>query len=98
MIFPSIFKSNRATNFFSDISYPLYIIHGVAGYMGLRLLLEIGFPIWIAMVLVVSIIFGLSWLLHIWIELPSRRLGKYLDGQSSAWWGKLKVRPSSEMV
>lgn len=75
---PKLFKSNRFFDFFANISYPLYIIHGVAGYVALRILLEMGFKAWVSLLIVTfSIIFS-SWLIHILIESPSQRAGKRL--------------------
>ncbi|WP_206202201.1 acyltransferase family protein [Tepidiphilus succinatimandens] len=76
--FPNIFKSNRVFDFLADISYPLYVIHGVAGYVALRILLDMGFRAWASLLIVTIICLFLSWLLHVLIESPSQKLGKRL--------------------
>ena len=41
--FPVLFRRTKVGEFFANISYPLYVVHGVAGYATLRLLIETGF-------------------------------------------------------
>jgi peptidoglycan/LPS O-acetylase OafA/YrhL len=76
--FPKLFKSNRVFDFLADISYTLYVIHGVAGYVALRIMLDMGFKAWSSLLIVTSTCLFLSWLLHILIESPSQKLGKQL--------------------
>lgn len=81
--FPRLFGSNRLFIFFADISYPLYVIHGVAGYVVLRMLGEIGVPSWLAIPLVVSLCMFVAWLLHVYVESPTQRFGKTLGKKIS---------------
>lgn len=76
--FPNIFNSNRLFEFLADISYPLYVIHGVAGYVALRIMLEKGFKAWLALLVVTASCLIFSWLLHVGVESPSQKLGKKL--------------------
>lgn len=76
--FPNLFKSNRVFDFLADISYPLYVIHGVAGYVALRIMLDMGFKAWSSLLIVTAACLFLSWLLHVLIESPSQKLGKQL--------------------
>lgn len=62
----------------SDISYPLYVIHGVAGYSLLRILLDMGLKPWVSLLITTFIAVLLAFLLHKLIELPSQKLGKRL--------------------
>lgn len=73
-----LFQSNRIVNFMSDISYPLYVIHGVAGYSLLRILLDMGLKPWVSLLITTFIAVLLAFLLHKLIELPSQKLGKRL--------------------
>lgn len=79
--FPNIFKSNRVFDFLADISYSLYVIHGVAGYVALRIMLDMGFKAWSSLLIVTTTCLLLSWLLHVLIESPSQKLGKRLAGK-----------------
>lgn len=74
--FPSFFRSNPVFDFFANISYPLYVIHGVTGYVGLRILLDLGVKAWVALIIVTCSAFLLSWIIHKAIESPSRTVGK----------------------
>lgn len=79
--FPDVFRANKVTNFLADISYPLYVIHGVAGYVVLRIMLDRGVRVWLALCIVTSMAFLLAWLIHLSIEQPSRVLGKKIGGK-----------------
>ncbi len=76
--YPSIFKSNIVFDFFANISYPLYVIHGVAGYIALRILLDSGVKNWAALLIVTSTCFLFAWILHKLIEQPSQAISKRL--------------------
>ncbi|QKC86064.1 acyltransferase [Mesorhizobium sp. NZP2077] len=76
--FPRVFRSTRIGDFFADISYPLYVIHGVAGYAALRVLLDLGAKAWVSLAIVTAGAIALAWLLHITVEIPSHNLGKRL--------------------
>ncbi|TPL49242.1 acyltransferase [Mesorhizobium sp. B2-4-4] len=76
--FPQLFQRTRIGDFFADISYPLYVIHGVAGYVGLRVLLDLGVKAWLSLIIVTAGATGLAWVLHVVVETPSHNLGKRL--------------------
>ncbi|CAM2839754.1 acyltransferase [Legionella steigerwaltii] len=82
-IFPHFFKANRVFNFLARISYPLYVIHSIAGYVALRMMLDMNFKTWLSLLLVFITSLLLSWFLHIFIELPSRTLGQKLAAKLS---------------
>lgn len=74
--FPALFGSGKVVDFLANISYPMYVVHGVAGYVGLRLLLEKGVLGWVALLLVTSLCILLSWGVHRLIEIPSQLVGR----------------------
>lgn len=76
--FPNLFKSNRLFDFFAKISYPLYVIHGVSGYVALRIMLEVGVKAWVSLIVVTGCAIAISYLLHRYIERPFQNLGKSL--------------------
>ncbi|TPN34810.1 acyltransferase [Mesorhizobium sp. B1-1-6] len=76
--FPQLFQRTRIGNFFADISYPLYVIHGVAGYAGLRVLIDLGVKAWLSLIIITAGATGLAWVLHVVVETPSHNLGKRL--------------------
>jgi len=77
-----LFRPWRITEFFADISYPLYVVHGVIGYVTLRLLLHKGWSSSLAVVTTTALILGLAWVLHRGLELPTHKWGKRL---ASRW-------------
>lgn len=76
--FPQLFPSRAVGDFFADISYPLYVIHGVAGYAALRVLLDLGMKAWVSLAVVSVGAVGLAWILHVIVEVPSHNFGKRL--------------------
>lgn len=76
--FPQLFVSSRLTDFLADISYPLYVVHGVAGYVALRVLLDKGCAVWGSLLVVTGASVVISWLLHVGVERPTQSLGKRL--------------------
>lgn len=73
---PQFFRSNRVVKFFADISYPLYVVHGIFGYVLMRILLEFGTPVLVVLPAAIAFALGLAWLLHITIEKPSLSITK----------------------
>ncbi len=76
--FPHFFKANPVVNFLADVSYPLYVIHSIAGYVALRVMLDMNFKVWTALTLVFIASLLLSWFLHRFIERPTQKFGKKL--------------------
>ncbi|WP_238584416.1 acyltransferase family protein [Legionella gratiana] len=74
--FPYFFKTNPLFKFLADISYPLYIIHCISGYVFLRILLDKGINTGLSLIMVSTIAMMLSWFLHLFIEKPSQALGR----------------------
>jgi peptidoglycan/LPS O-acetylase OafA/YrhL len=74
----AIFRPTRITEFFADISYPLYLIHGVIGYAAMRVLLDFGSPAGLALALTFCGVVGLATLLHIAVEAPTHQWGRRL--------------------
>jgi peptidoglycan/LPS O-acetylase OafA/YrhL len=77
-VFSNRWPPNRLLAFCADISYPLYVVHGIAGYVALRIMLAHGIAPVVALLLALSGALVISWLLHIAVELPTHRLGQHL--------------------
>lgn len=72
-------KYSSILNFFADISYPMYIIHGVVGYALLSFLYKYQPYPYLVLLEVFLIVIGLSYLLHRLIELPFNEIGHKLS-------------------
>ncbi len=77
-IFKYSFYSSNILKFLSKISYSLYIIHGIFGYVILRILIEIGTPVLLAILSTLCCVLGVATILNYFIELPSQKIGKKL--------------------
>jgi peptidoglycan/LPS O-acetylase OafA/YrhL len=76
--FRNRFKPNGVLNFFAEISFPLYVIHLSAGYALMHFLF--GHQPYSLLVFIETLIvfIFLAYLLHIYVEVPSNRLGHLL--------------------
>jgi len=88
-IYQKQFKEKRTLNFFADISYPLYVVHGVAGAVLLRFLLEERLPPLLSLTITIMTAIGVATLLHYFIERPIQRIVKQLN------WFKIQIKPLS---
>lgn len=79
-IFRARFRRLPVLDFLADISYPLYVVHALAGFTLLKLAMALGLPFGPAVSLVIGLIILLSWLVHVAIETPSNKLGKKMAG------------------
>lgn len=74
--FPRVFPSNRLFNYLADVSYPLYAIHCVGGWVFIRILLDFNLPAWLAITITTVCAYALATVLHHWIEVPMQQYGK----------------------
>lgn len=78
MSYPQFLRSNKLLDAVAAISYPLYVVHGVAGYVILRWLYAAEVPAWASILLTTAITFAVATALHVLVEKPSQRVGKRL--------------------
>ncbi|EPE95701.1 acyltransferase [Rhizobium grahamii CCGE 502] len=79
--FQRYFASNAFTKFFASISYPLYVVHAVAGYSLLLVLQNIGMRSSLALIVATSFAIGAAYLLHRFVEKPTQKLAKRLKSR-----------------
>ena len=79
----SVFKW-RCVRFVADISYPLYIVHGLNGYILMTALYDAGIQPWLCFVIAVFAAFAAAWLLHRFVEEPVGRLASRWLRRSAA--------------
>jgi peptidoglycan/LPS O-acetylase OafA/YrhL len=77
----------RPFRFLADISYSLYLVHPLLGYVTMRLLMASGVPYLIAFPVALSLVIGLATLMYLYVEAPLIAVGKRL---SKAWFGVRK--------
>jgi len=58
------------------ISYPLYVVHGIMGYVTMRILLDFGVTPGAAILIAFAWAVLVSTTLHVLVELPTQRIGK----------------------
>lgn len=66
----------RPFRFLADISYPLYVVHPLVGYVTMRLLIVSGLPYPLALLAALALIFATAFAIHVYVEAPSIALGK----------------------
>ncbi|MCB6182155.1 acyltransferase [Leeia sp. TBRC 13508] len=66
------------TRWLADVSYPLYCVHAVSGYILIRCLLMWGVPAVVAILLAAANALILATLLHRYLEVPSPQWGRSL--------------------
>jgi peptidoglycan/LPS O-acetylase OafA/YrhL len=65
---------NAVTRFLGNVSYPLYVVHGLAGYVIIAILIDKGVPAAAATGLAAAAVIAVAWMLHKAVELPTMRL------------------------
>jgi peptidoglycan/LPS O-acetylase OafA/YrhL len=65
--------------FFADISYPLYIVHGVTNYVFMRILLDFGIRPELVLAIAISDSIIIAYLIHVYVEIPSNIFGKKIS-------------------
>ena len=74
--FSNRWPSNRILSYFADISFPLYVIHAVAGYVALGVMTAHGLGPIVVLGCTLAGAMLVSTLLHVGVELPTHRLGQ----------------------
>jgi peptidoglycan/LPS O-acetylase OafA/YrhL len=69
---------SKSLNFFSDVSYPLYVVHAVFGYALITFLIARGLAPSIAISLTILLTSVISFIVHKLIEKPSQEIGRHL--------------------
>ncbi len=84
MAFKGVFRRTRITKFLSDISYPLYVVHGVAGYVVLHALLRLKVNADLAIAITIVLAVAVAYAIHALVEAPTHRRGQMVARRLSA--------------
>jgi len=68
---------------FPDVSYPLYLVHTIVGWVLMSALHRLIPSYAVVLPLTLAAVVGLAWAIHRWVELPTTRLGRRLSAGSS---------------
>lgn len=71
-------KRTKVLGFLADISYPLYVVHGVMGYAILSHMTAAKFSPTASMLTAIIVSVTVAWALHVIVEMPSQVIGKKL--------------------
>jgi peptidoglycan/LPS O-acetylase OafA/YrhL len=84
--------------FLARISYPLYVIHSLTGFVLITLLLEAGVTANIALAIAFLVAIGSARALNVLIETPSHQLGRSLGKFFAARRESLKPAPAQDAL
>jgi peptidoglycan/LPS O-acetylase OafA/YrhL len=70
------FRGHRVIDFLADISFPLYLLHSVSGYVLMSMLIHEGTSFTFAWIISLTLVMLAAWLVHRYVELPVNAFGK----------------------
>lgn len=91
MAFQHRLHDGPVLRFLAGISYPLYVVHGFAGFVLLHALTVAGWTPLAALVATVAIAVIVAWLLHRFIETPSHHLAQRVSRALTRRWRQAAV-------
>lgn len=74
-------RSVPLIDFVARVSYPLYALHMLVGFVLLRFLEYVGVPYLLSLPATLAVVFALAWLIADHVEQPGVRLGNKLTGR-----------------
>ena len=89
-LFRSQFRPIWPLDFLANISYSVYVLHSIIGYLSIRILMDQGCTFPVAGLLTLIFVLSLAWVLHILVERPTMHLGKNLV--------KVKIAPVDKIA
>jgi len=72
----SRFKKNKIIDFLADISFPLYLVHSMIGYVAMPILISKGISYTFAWIISLCMTVLVASLVHKYVEIPVNNLGK----------------------
>lgn len=81
-LFRKKIKPFAPLDFIANISYPIYVTHSIIGYAVIRILMDKGVNYFLALAISFTLIIGLSWLLHMFVETRTMGVGKSYSAET----------------
>ncbi|KLD64565.1 acyltransferase family protein [Dyella japonica] len=78
-LFRSRFRANRVIDFLADISFPLYLVHSMIGYVAMPILISKGIGFTFAWMISFGMTVLVACLAHRYVEIPVNNFGKRLS-------------------
>ena len=78
-VFRGRFTSHRVLDFLADISFPLYLVHSMVGYVTMPILIDQGVSYTLAWLISLALAVLVACLVHACVELPANAFGKTLS-------------------
>jgi peptidoglycan/LPS O-acetylase OafA/YrhL len=75
----SRFKENRVIDFLADISFPLYLVHSMIGYVAMPILISKGISFTFAWMISLGVTVLVAFFVHRYVEVPVNNFGKKLS-------------------
>lgn len=72
------FRPIAPLDFLANISYSVYVLHSIIGYLSIRILMDQGFTFPVSGLMTLVFVLALSYGLHVLVERPTMHLGKRL--------------------
>ncbi|BDU20537.1 acyltransferase [Dyella sp. GSA-30] len=70
------FRDNKVLDFLADISFPLYLVHSMIGYVAMPILIDKGMSYTFAWMVSVGLAMLVAFLVHRYVEVPVNAFGK----------------------
>ncbi|MFJ4157059.1 acyltransferase family protein [Pseudomonas sp. NPDC089752] len=77
-LFRGYFRPFAPLDFIANISYSIYVLHSIIGYLSIRILMDQGLSFPVSGLLTLIFVVALSYALHRLVEVPTMHLGKRL--------------------
>ncbi|MFZ6770615.1 acyltransferase family protein [Undibacterium sp. Di26W] len=77
--FRNKFRQHAAINWLADISFPLYLLHSLAGYVMIKIGMSYGFSFYVAVLLAALVVGLFAYAIHRLVEIPTNAFGKTLS-------------------
>lgn len=90
----SRFRDNKVLDFLADISFPLYLVHSMIGYVAMPILIDKGISYTFAWLISLGLALFVAFLVHRYVEVPVNDLGKRLSNLPGKWAMKAGVANS----